>query len=104
VAAVEPAGEVAEKSGTFCTGQADIEELRYLRTDTGDRTLDFLGDCQINVHFQCLAYLAINHEPVRMDFSGCRFAALHRRPDAVAPLPLAEVSDDENSTLRRHVL
>ena len=102
MSSIESAVEVSEKTRTFVARQADIEEPRDMLTDTGERTLDFLRGCRIDVHLQCPADLAINDEPVGMHFSRCRFAAFHRGSDAVTPLPIAEIRGDENSVLRCH--
>jgi Coenzyme PQQ synthesis protein D (PqqD) len=99
---IESADEVSEKTRTFIPRQWDAEEPRYTLTNTGNGTLDLLGGCGINVHLQCPANLTIDDEPVGMNFSRCRFTALHRRSYAVAPLPTAELGNDENSVSRWH--
>src|SRR5215470_7896315 len=97
---VKSAGDVSEKTRTLVARQRDTEEPRDRLTSTGDSTLDFLHDRRIYVHLQCLAYLRIDDKPVDMNFSRRRLSALHRSAHAVAPLRIAKVRNDENSTQR----
>src|SRR4030095_6224402 len=102
MSSIESAGDVSEKTRTFVVRQRYTEETRDTLTNTDDRTLDLLHRCGIDVHLQCPAYLAINDEPVGLNFSGCPFTALHRSAYAVAPLPIAEVRKDENCVSSGH--
>ena len=100
MSSIESASDVSEKTRAFVVRQRYPEEPRDPFAHAFDRTLDLLHGCGINVHLQCPAYLAINDEPIGMNFSRCLLTALHRRSDAVAPLPVAEVRNDENCVSR----
>src|SRR5689334_13501806 len=102
MASIESAGEVSEEARTLFARQWNLEEPRNRLTNTGNRSLDLLGGCRINVHLQCPAYVTIDNEAICMNFRRCRFTALHRSSYAVAPLPIAKARDDENSSLRCH--
>jgi hypothetical protein len=96
MASIETAGKVAQKTWAFVARQWDTEEPRHRLANTSDRTLDLRHGCGINLHLQSLADLTIHDESVRMNFSGCRFTAVHCSSYALAPLPIAKVAKDEN--------
>ena len=102
MSSIKSAGDVSEKARAFVVRQPYAEELGHTFAHTLDGTLDLLQGCGINLHFECPAYLAINDEPIGVNFSRCRFSSLHCNSDAVAPLPIAEIRNDENGVSRRH--